>query len=78
MPAIYNSAFCTPYTEQTSSLFTTPIGCITQTHVVCPKHGTHAHTIESGIPGHEGTWCFLCALDLLGPPLPTEQRPWGE
>jgi len=41
------------------------------TKVICPKHGTHPHTISSNIPGHEGTWCMLCALEKLGPSLPT-------
>jgi hypothetical protein len=41
------------------------------TKVICPKHGTHPHTISSNIPGHEGTWCMLCALERLGPSLPT-------
>jgi|GEM_PF-4941719 len=39
--------------------------------VICPKHGTHPHTISSNIPGHEGTWCMLCALEQLGPSLLT-------
>ena len=41
------------------------------TEVVCPKHGTHAHTIVSNIEGHEGHWCMICALEMLGEPLPT-------
>ena len=41
------------------------------TKVVCPKHGTHSHTIESTIKGHEGHWCMICALESLGEPLPT-------
>jgi hypothetical protein len=41
------------------------------TMVICPKHGTHEHTITSAIPGHEGTWCMLCYLEMLGDPLPT-------
>ena len=41
------------------------------TEVICPKHGTHSHTISSNIPGYEGTWCMLCALEQLGPSLPT-------
>ena len=53
---------------------------ITVPYVICPKHGEHYHTITSSIKGHEGVWCMVCALDLLGPPLPTEQRPmnWNE
>ena len=39
--------------------------------VICPKHGTHAHTISSTIKGHEGHWCMICALEKLGDPLPT-------
>ena len=39
--------------------------------VICPKHGTHPHTINSSIPGYEGRWCMLCALEKLGDPLPT-------
>lgn len=42
-----------------------------QTLVVCAKHGTHAHTIVSTIPGHEGHWCQICWLESLGEPLPT-------
>jgi len=41
------------------------------TKVVCPKHGTHPHTIVSNIKGHEGYWCMICALEKLGEPLPT-------
>jgi hypothetical protein len=33
----------------------------------CPTHGQHSHYIQSYIPGHEGVWCQLCALDKLGP-----------
>lgn len=36
----------------------------------CPKHGIHAHTIVSTIPGHEGRWCMICWLETLGEPLP--------
>ena len=43
----------------------------TPTKVVCPEHGTHPHTISSTIPGYEGYWCMLCALEQLGPSLPT-------
>jgi len=39
--------------------------------VICPKHGTHPHTINSNIHGYEGRWCMLCALEKLGDPLPT-------
>ena len=39
--------------------------------VICPKHGTHPHTIMSNIKGHEGHWCMICALEKLGEPLPT-------
>jgi len=41
------------------------------TKVICPKHGTHPHTITSTITGHRGTWCMICALEKLGEPLPT-------
>lgn len=41
------------------------------TQVICPKHGTHPHTIMSNIKGHEGHWCMICALEKLGEPLPT-------
>lgn len=41
------------------------------TKVICPKHGTHGHTIASTIQGHEGYWCMICALEMLGTPLPT-------
>lgn len=34
---------------------------------LCEKHGEHSHTIQSNIPGHKGTWCMMCALELLGP-----------
>jgi hypothetical protein len=36
----------------------------------CPKHGVHAQTIVSTIPGHEGHWCMICWLETLGQPLP--------
>lgn len=36
----------------------------------CPKHGVHAHVIQSTISGHEGYWCQLCWLESLGEPLP--------
>jgi hypothetical protein len=36
----------------------------------CPRHGAHAHTIVSTIPGHEGYWCMICWLETLGEPLP--------
>ena len=39
--------------------------------VICPKHGTHPHFIVSNIQGHEGHWCMICALEMLGEPLPT-------
>ncbi|NBP02676.1 MAG: hypothetical protein EBU90_21665 [Proteobacteria bacterium] len=42
--------------------------------VICPKHGQHSHTITSNISGHEGTWCMKCALELLGPSLPTVEK----
>lgn len=45
------------------------------TRVICPKHGTHPHTIHSNIPGHEGYWCQLCWLESLGPCLPTVEQP---
>jgi len=45
-------------------------------YVICPRHGTHEHTISSNIKGHEGTWCMICALEKLGEPLETEQRPF--
>lgn len=51
--------------------------CIMETYVICPKHGTHQYTIQSTIKGHEGTWCMICALEKLGEPLETEQRPWS-
>ena len=41
------------------------------TKVICPKHGTHGHTISSNIQGHEGHWCMICALEKLGAPLQT-------
>jgi hypothetical protein len=43
---------------------------IAQNRIVCPKHGTHKHYIESDIEGHQGHWCMLCWLESLGPPLP--------
>ena len=42
--------------------------------VVCPKHGTHSHLIRSDIKGHQGYWCMICALELLGPSLPTVEQ----
>lgn len=36
--------------------------------VICPKHGTHPNFIVSNIEGH---WCMICALEMLGEPLPT-------
>ena len=39
-------------------------------YVTCPKHGQHTHIILSTIPGHEGRWCQICWLEMLGPPLP--------
>ena len=47
------------------------IGWIPERKVICPKHGTHPHTITSTITGHRGTWCMICALEKLGEPLPT-------
>lgn len=41
------------------------------TKIICPKHGTHSHTIVSNIQGHEGYWCMICALEKLGEPLQT-------
>jgi hypothetical protein len=41
------------------------------TEVICSRHGTHPHTISSTIPGYQGYWCMLCALEQLGPSLPT-------
>lgn len=49
---------------------------MTENWVTCPKHGTHKHVISSTIPGHEGVWCQVCWLELLGPPLPSEKRPF--
>lgn len=43
----------------------------TPTKVICSKHGIHSHTISSNITNYEGTWCLLCALEKLGPSLPT-------
>jgi hypothetical protein len=43
--------------------------------VVCPKHGTHNHYISSSIEGHEGHWCMLCWLEILGPSLPIIEEP---
>ena len=43
---------------------------VSEKHIVCPKHGTHTHYISSNIKGHEGYWCMLCALEMLGPSLP--------
>lgn len=40
--------------------------------VKCPKHGEHPHIISSDIEGHEGHWCQLCFLELLGKPLEAE------
>lgn len=38
-------------------------------YVICPTHGRVESIIHSTIPGHEGHWCQICLLDLLGPPL---------
>jgi hypothetical protein len=46
----------------------------TQLVIKCPKHGEHTHVISSDIKGHEGHWCQLCFLDLLGQPLEVELR----
>jgi hypothetical protein len=50
------------------------------THVICPKHGEHIHVIRSNILGHEGAWCQICWLEMLGEPLPTtvKQIKYGE
>jgi len=48
---------------------------VTIRYVTCPKHGTHNHTVQSMIKGHEGTWCTLCIIESYGPPLPYELRP---
>lgn len=42
--------------------------------VKCPKHGEHPHIISSDIEGHEGHWCQLCFLELLGKPLEAELK----
>lgn len=42
---------------------------IQQWIINCPKHGEHAHVISSDIQGHEGHWCQLCFLEMLGAPL---------
>ena len=42
------------------------------TVVKCPKHGEHPHVIKSDIKGHEGVWCQICWLEMLGPSLPHE------
>jgi hypothetical protein len=66
---------CLPMTEefQTQELWiSNQSQCVYQPlKVICPKHGPHPHTINSNIPGYQGTWCMLCALDQLGSPLPT-------
>lgn len=49
---------------------------LTETWVHCPKHGTHKHVIRSTIPEHEGVWCQICWLEMMGSPLPSEQRPF--
>jgi len=61
---------------QTAPWSVATVGRLQQTFVICPKHGTHEHTIASNIKGHEGTWCMLCALEKLGEPLETEQHPF--
>lgn len=43
---------------------------IEATKINCPKHGIHPHTIVSTIPGHEGHWCMICWIEMLGEPLP--------
>ena len=53
------------YPKTTSSVVMTS----TKHYVICPKHGKVANFISSWISGHEGHWCQLCFLDMLGPPL---------
>lgn len=38
--------------------------------VDCPKHGPTENIITSTVKDHEGHWCQLCWLDMLGPSLP--------
>ena len=52
------------------------VGSLLTTFVICPKHGKHHHTISSTIPGHEGFWCQLCWLEMLGEPLEAVQEPF--
>jgi len=40
--------------------------------IKCLKHGEHAYVISSDIKGHEGHWCQLCFLEMLGAPLEVE------
>ena len=49
---------------------------LSQTYVICPKHGTHPHSIVSKIEGHEGVWCQICWIESLGPSMPSENRPF--
>ncbi len=60
--------------------FDTAIGraprMLMQKFVICPKHGEHSNVIVSTIPGHEGVWCQICWLDLLGEPLPFVEKPF--
>lgn len=43
-------------------------------YVICPKHGKHNHYIHSSITGHSGYWCMICAIEMLGPALPTVEE----
>ena len=31
----------------------------------CPVHGETLNVISSTLPGHEGEWCQICAVDAL-------------
>ena len=42
---------------------------IANPYVICPKHGKVENFIRSAISGHEGHWCQICWLEMLGPPL---------
>ena len=42
---------------------------INNPYVICQKHGKVENFIRSAIPGHEGHWCQICWLEMLGPPL---------
>lgn len=58
-----------PYISDSYTKTTKSVVISTKHYVICPEHGKVANFISSWIPGHEGHWCQLCFLDMLGHPL---------